>query len=63
MPTMAALVGWVALQLFPIHVLGRAHIEMQHGIGRPLRLQLFDGKPPEELALSFEVTLQGVGQQ
>lgn len=63
MPTMAALVGWVALQLFPIHVLGRAHIEMQHGIGRPLRLQLFDGQTLEEVFPAFKVAVQRAGQQ
>ena len=36
---------------------------MQHGISRPLLLQLLDGKPLEEFLLAFEITLEGGNQQ
>ena len=37
--------------------------EVQHGISRPLLLQLLDGKPLEEFLLALEITLEGGNQQ
>ena len=37
--------------------------EVQHGISRPLLLQLLDGKPLEEFLLTLEITLESGNQQ
>ena len=47
----------VSFQFFLLHVLATAHVEVEHGIFRPLCLQFLDGKSLEEVFLALEVTL------
>ena len=44
-------------------MLGRAHVEMQDGVFRPFRFQLFHGQFLELLLPAFEIGFQGTGQQ
>ena len=53
----------VSLQFFHRVVLTQAHIKMQHWIFHPILLQLLNGQPLEQLALSLEICLESRGQQ
>ena len=43
--------------------LGARHVEMQHGVRRPLGLEAVDGQPGEQLAVTQEVVLERAAQQ
>ena len=56
-------VSQISLELLLLHVLATAHVEVEHGIFRPFRLQFLDGKPLEEVFLALEITLKSRHQQ
>ena len=45
------------------HVLAEAHVEMQHGVFRPLGFQFFDGKTFEQFFLAGEIAVERGGEQ
>ena len=56
-------VAKILFQLLILHMLTLAQVEVQHGISRPLLLQLLDGKPLEEFLLALKITLKSRNQQ
>ena len=57
------LVAQCRLQLFFLHVLCDAHIEVQHRIHRPVIFKRLYGQPLEQLPPSLEITVEGGYQQ
>lgn len=53
----------VTFKLRFLHVLAPSQAEVQHGILRPLLLQLLDGKPLEEVFPTLEIALESGHQQ
>ena len=50
-------------QAFLVHVLGRAHIEMQDGIFRPLRFQPLQSQTLKQFSTPFKIGFQSTCQQ
>ena len=51
------------LQPLLVHVLGQAHVEVQHRVLRPFRFQLLNGQSREQVLPAFEETMKRAGQQ
>ena len=53
----------VAIQPLLLHVLAKAHVEVQHGINSPLFLQLLHGEALEQVLPALEIALEGGHEQ
>ena len=53
----------ITVQAINVHVLAQTHIEVQHRIFRPFRLQLLYRKPGEQILPPFEISMKRACQQ